>query len=338
MYFMKKSLISALLPLALLFSCQKPEQGRKPSFTFPEKEVPTIEFTYAGGGANLEFFSELNWSASVSESGKDWISLDVSNGEAGNSSLVITATQNDGEDERSCWITLFSQSKANSLSVPVSIHQYPKDDIILDAKTVNVPEKGGDFSVRLRFNVNISTEISGNWIHPVSTKALKDSVAHFSTDPNTSPAERTGEIRFFNESSKVESILTVIQAAGEDPGPSIDNAFTKSCTKPGIYNLNNPDAPESIQEYEEFSDQIAIGIDNKFRTFRIQSLQSKRITKMVLNSTGFTIGGTAELTVTTTMPTGTEKEEYNVRIDKYSSGKLWLEDIEARKGFLIIAE
>lgn len=335
---MKKSLIAALLPLALLFSCQNPEQDQEPSFTFPEGKTPAYEFSYAGGSQKLEFASALDWSVSVSEAGKDWVSFDENEGKAGNSSLVITAAQNDGEGERDCRITLFSESKAKSLSVAISIHQYQKDEIILDPKTVNIPATGGDFSVKLSFNVNITTEISESWIHSVATKALKDSVARFSADPNTSTVERTGKVRFFNSVSNIESILTVVQAAGEDPGPSIDNAFTRNCTKPGIYNLKNPDAPESIQEYEEFTDQIAFGTDNKVRTFRIQNLKSGRITGMVLNSTVFTVGETAGLTLTTTVPTGTEKEEYTVRTDRYSSGKLWLEDLEAGKGFIITVE
>ncbi|MBP9992884.1 MAG: hypothetical protein KBS73_05550 [Bacteroidales bacterium] len=59
---------------------------------------------------------------------------------------------------------------------------------------------------------------------------------------------------------------------------------------------------------------------------------------MVLNSTVFSVGETAGLTLTTTVPTGTEKEEYTVRTDRYSSGKLWLEDLEAGKGFIITVE
>ena len=332
----KAALLIAIAAFSIAVGCEDQIREQRPSITFAGDATPSFRFSDKEESKALEFDSALEWTASVSSGGKDWITLDKTRGSAGHSSIQITVSANSGTASRSSYVTLTSKSYSTTVSRTIEVTQSQRDVLSLDKYSVSLPAEGGEFQVTISSNVPVSIDLKDSWTHRIETKAMKDSVAHFSVDANALTGGRSMQIVFSGGRQDTEKTLTVNQAGM--PSPQVDNAFTRTCTDFGIYDLSSPDTPVKTYFYEEFKDQLAYGKNSSGRTFRIQSVTAGTMISMTFGSTSRSIGTSGSLTLSGVGISGIETRTFDVTVDKYSSGRLWLEDSSAHKGFIIATE
>lgn len=182
-----------------------------------------IELEKEGGAfyvevrANIEFDTEIK---------ADWIHLQQPTTRGIEShTLTFTADVNDEVTAREGKITISN----GKLSEVLKVRQSGQDPaILLVTKECNVNNKGGDFDVEIKANVELSTEIKADWIHlPVTPRGMETHTLTFTADVNDEIGTREGEIIFSN--GELSEVLKVYQS-GQDP---IIQLTTKE------YNVNN---------------------------------------------------------------------------------------------------
>lgn len=166
----------------------------------------------------------------------DWLSLDVTEGAAGEETTVkITCEPSTSSKLRHAVITLASADTRKNIHVVQSAAGGELDPLISisTGNTVEVLGQGAEFTAKIQSNVEFETEINGSWITEVATpatKAVVETVSKtFKAEPNLTGADRTGTIRFFK--GNIESVLTVKQAKFE---PSITVTYSGVNTIAGI--------------------------------------------------------------------------------------------------------
>lgn len=166
----------------------------------------------------------------------DWLSLDVTEGAAGEETTVkITCEPSTSSKLRHAVITLASADTRKNIHVVQSAAGGELDPLISisTGNTVEVLGQGAEFTAKIQSNVEFETEINGSWITEVSTpatKAVVETVSKtFKAEPNLTGTDRTGTIRFFKDN--IESVLTVKQAKFE---PSITVTYPGVNTIAGI--------------------------------------------------------------------------------------------------------
>lgn len=145
-------------------------------------------------------------SFAISEDAAEWI-VPVETKGLFESVLQFQILPNESYDVRKGTI-VFSNA---SLSDKVTIIQKQKGALILSQKEYQVSDEGDVISVTLQANSDISFEVADNakdWIIPVETKGLVESVLQFQILPNEANEAREGIITFSNEagSEKVKVI------------------------------------------------------------------------------------------------------------------------------------
>lgn len=166
----------------------------------------------------------------------DWLSLDVTEGAAGEETTVkITCEPSTSSKLRHAVITLASADTRKNIHVVQSAAGGELDPLISisTGNTVEVLGQGAEFTAKIQSNVEFETEINGSWITEVATpatKAVVETVSKtFKAEPNLTGTDRTGTIRFFKDN--IESVLTVKQAKFE---PSITVTYPGVNTIAGI--------------------------------------------------------------------------------------------------------
>ena len=135
--------------------------------------------------------------------------------------LNITVQPNTTYSERQATITVTDPGDQSVVSF--KILQKQNDAILIDGKTFNVPEAGGDVTIKVQSNVNYQVEIpsSASWLtSKAATRALENSTIVLSATANNSGDEREATIKLTNTASGVSSEFTVKQDL--TPAVSID--------------------------------------------------------------------------------------------------------------------
>ena len=136
-------------------------------------------------------------------------------------SLNITVQPNTTYGERQATITVTDPGDQSVVSFKVL--QKQNDAILIDGSTFNVPETGGDVTIKVQSNVKYQIEIpsSASWLtNKAATRALENSTISLSAAANNSGDEREAIIKLTNTASGVSSQFTVKQ--GLTPAVSID--------------------------------------------------------------------------------------------------------------------
>ena len=217
-----KQLLLVLLAL-VTFSCGKSEpENTEPTPT--PKPTDKIELAAGtdlnpvistdGGTLSVTFNASTAWSAqAVNDRADGWCSVSPTSGNAGSSTITITAKANTEPDERSASINI----KAGTAAQTIKVTQKQKDALTVTSSTFEVPAEGKDINIEVKANVNVTYKIDeqcSSWIKYVSTKALKNSTLTFAVSKNESFDKREGKI-IIGEGALCDTIK--IFQAGEAP-------------------------------------------------------------------------------------------------------------------------
>lgn len=214
------------------------------------------------------------------------------------------------------------------------------DELLVEPEAATVGCEGGRVQMTVTANISIGRETSVEWIHFTDkTKSSPSTKYEVIVDPNPDAEERTGEVVFFNAGKTFTKTLTITQGASTEPKPFIEDVFTRNFNNYGIYDLKDPDKPTGITSYVELDDQMAYGTGTSSLIFRIQNLEKGYMTGFLFGSASPDPGTKAQLTVTTVgTKEGSADGNYNAVVARHAYGRIWLEDTEAKMGFIMRAE
>lgn len=214
---MKRNLFVLPVLGLLLMLCQGCSEDKEENPPAPESPSITVEseedipvFDTAGGTLALTFTTTSDWTASVDGAASGWLSVSPASGEAGTHTLSLVTTANDSYDERNASVTITS----GSVKKTITVTQKQKDALILTSNKVELEAEGGDFSIELQANVEVTYEIESGaqtWLTPVArSRGLTSSVLAFHAEANEEAEARQAVIKLAGGNGLTEEV-TVYQ-------------------------------------------------------------------------------------------------------------------------------
>lgn len=214
---MKRNLFVLPVLGLLLMLCQGCSEDKEENPPAPESPSITVEseedipvFDTAGGTLALTFTTTSDWTASVDGAASGWLSVSPASGEAGTHTLSLVTTANDSYDERNASVTITS----GSVKKTITVTQKQKDALLLTSNKVELEAEGGDFSIELQANVEVTYEIESGaqtWLTPVArSRGLTSSVLAFHAEANEEAEARQAVIKLAGGNGLTEEV-TVYQ-------------------------------------------------------------------------------------------------------------------------------
>lgn len=218
---MKRNLFVLPVLGLLLMLCQGCSEDKEENPPAPESPSITVEsgedmpvFETAGGTAALTFTATSDWTASVDGAASGWLSVSPASGEAGTHTLSLVTTANDSYDERNASVTITSGSVKKTLTVT----QKQKDALLLTSNKVELEAEGGDFSIKLQANVEVTYEIESGaqtWLTPVArSRGLTSSVLAFHAEANEEAEARQAVIKLAGGNGLTEEVTVYQMGTG----------------------------------------------------------------------------------------------------------------------------
>lgn len=214
---MKQNLFVLPVLGLLLMLCQGCSEDKEENPPAPESPSITVEseedipvFDTADGTLALTFTTTSDWTASVDGAASGWLSVSPASGEAGTHTLSLVTTANDSYDERNASVTITS----GSVKKTITVTQKQKDALLLTSNKVELEAEGGDFSIDLQANVEVTYEIESGaqtWLTPVArSRGLTSSFLAFHAEANEEAEARQAVIKLAGGNGLTEEV-TVYQ-------------------------------------------------------------------------------------------------------------------------------
>lgn len=218
---MKRNLFVLPVLGLLLMLCQGCSEDKEENPPAPESPSITVEseedipvFDTAGGTLALTFTTTSDWTASVDGAASGWLSVSPASGEAGTHTLSLVTTANDSYDERNASVTITS----GSVKKTITVTQKQKDALILTSNKVELEAEGGDFSIELQANVEVTYEIESGaqtWLTPVArSRGLTSSFLAFHAEANEEAEARQAVIKLAGGNGLTEEVTVYQMGTG----------------------------------------------------------------------------------------------------------------------------
>lgn len=172
-------------------------QAQKDAIILAQKEY---EVNAEGGTIEVKLTTNIDYSITIAEDAKEWISMPVS----GTRSLVennvrFNIATNEQDESRTG--TIIFCDKNSTLKEVLTVMQAQKDVIILAQKEYEINAEGGSIEVKLTTNADcniVIAEDAKEWISmPASgTRSLVEKTIRFNIAANKQDENRTGSITF----------------------------------------------------------------------------------------------------------------------------------------------
>ncbi len=179
---MKKQFL-LLAAILMIVACTK-----EPYLNFGEGQNSTITLPASGISETITFTTNNAWTASSSEA---WLTINPTNGEAGEHSVKITASANADYDSRTATVTIKSQG----LSQTVKVIQTENKGFVLPTTDFEIGSDGGTIKVPVSTNVEYSVSVaksSESWLSVTQTKGLNNYTIELTAAKNDTYDERVG--------------------------------------------------------------------------------------------------------------------------------------------------
>ena len=218
---MKRNLFVLPVLGLLLMLCQGCSEDKEENPPAPESPSITVEseedipvFDTAGSTLALTFTTTSDWTASVDGAASGWLSVSPASGEAGTHTLSLVTTANDSYDERNASVTITS----GSVKKTITVTQKQKDALLLTSNKVELEAEGGDFSIELQANVEVTYEIESGaqtWLTPVArSRGLTSSVLAFHAEANEEAEARQAVIKLAGGNGLTEEVTVYQMGTG----------------------------------------------------------------------------------------------------------------------------
>ena len=248
---MKQNLFVLPVLGLLLMLCQGCSEDKEENPPAPESPSITVEseedipvFDTAGGTLALTFTTTSDWTASVDGAASGWLSVSPASGEAGTHTLSLVTTANDSYDERNASVTITS----GSVKKTITVTQKQKDALILTSNKVELEAEGGDFSIELQANVEVTYEIESGaqtWLTPVArSRGLTSSFLAFHAEANEEAEARQAVIKLAGGNGLTEEVTVyqigtgpaeyIVSSAGETIQVELRSNTAYEIEMPGV--------------------------------------------------------------------------------------------------------
>ena len=160
-----------------------------------------------GGAFVVKFTATKAWTAEVTKSATDWLSVTPGAGEAGTAEVQITAAANDKVEGRMGKVTLRCEDK----QVDITLTQMQRDALVVAQPAYEVAPEGGEIVIKVGHNVDFAVEITDAWITRTETRAYVEEELKFTVAANEGESARSAKIIFRSEDKQLEQVVTVAQ-------------------------------------------------------------------------------------------------------------------------------
>lgn len=198
-----------LAALSTLCSCEKENEVSADKITVSEGS--DLMFGPKGGNLSVSFNASAQWTAKLTDKNVSWVTLDSRSGGAGDNTITLTADENTAGVERKARLMI----SCGEASATVTVTQSQNDAIGLSQKEFAVPFEGGQISVTVNHNVELTCVMPQgvDWITQAQTRAMSSSSYTFNVAASQATEERSAVILFENKEKGLSEKLTVIQEA-----------------------------------------------------------------------------------------------------------------------------
>ena len=200
----KLALIATAVMTMMAVGCQETLQESL-EMTSSEKSV-AVE----GETSPLSFTASSAWTIA---SDADWVTFDRTEGEAGDVTVEMTVTANDGYESRTAKVTITMGAKSNV----ITITQAGRAEFAIET-VYNISAEAQTIDFAIESNIEYTYEISEDapWIKivPESKAAPASSTLSFSVDENTK-TPREGKI-FVEAGENIYSLVVKQRGAGDE--------------------------------------------------------------------------------------------------------------------------
>lgn len=172
----------------------------------------TVNFSDEKGELTFNLKTSDSWTAKATNSRADsWVELSPTSGSKGETSIKITAQDNDSYGERTAdWEITCGTTKKT-----VRIVQKQNNAVIVTESKAEVAAEGGVVSIEVQHNIDVTVTVDDAakaWITKSETRALTKDTYSFNVAANDEMKQREGKI--FVKSSLGEETFTVYQSGG----------------------------------------------------------------------------------------------------------------------------
>lgn len=249
-----RNLLFAAVAIAAVSCAQEPSQEQTPVSKGKVKlsSSSTLTVGAEGGSVEIRFTASDDWTAALSNDRAEWLSLSPAKGSAGQAAVSVSVDPNDTPDERSAAIRV----KCGTATASVTVVQKQKDALTQTASKTQFGPEGGSFTIDVTANVEYSFEISGDWIHQVTTRSMTTKSATFSVDANEDTRKREGSVTV--KSSLGSETVTIYQEA-TSPSIVLSAESVAVKTEGGSFTVDvntNVDVTMSITEGAEWLSEV----------------------------------------------------------------------------------
>lgn len=168
----------------------------------PEPETPVLELSeseFILSSESGEFWVNITYTGEYdvviqTDGDEEWIYETDTKAVGGVLNFHVDA--NEGYDDRYAVIEV---SVSPELKKTIRVTQKQKDALMLSDGRYEIGKAGGDFSVDVMANVQVSVSVdddASSWLDCVQSKGLSSEVFHFSVSPNDGRGVRSGKITF----------------------------------------------------------------------------------------------------------------------------------------------
>ena len=209
---MKKFLLSllALVAIAACSNGESEEQGGTQNKHELVLDTSSADFTSDGGSCTISFTTNGAWSVQIINSHADeWCSVSSTSGDAGNSSITITAQPNNTTEDRSATVVI----KVGAVSKTIWVKQKQKDALTITASEFEVAAEGGEVGIEVKANIDFEyaiDESAQSWIKYSGSRAIKTSTLLFKVAENEDLQRR--EAKIYIRSGSFNETITIYQA------------------------------------------------------------------------------------------------------------------------------
>lgn len=173
----------------------------------------SVSFGESAAEEKISVSASVDWTAEiVNDRADNWLGVSPQSGTAGDTSITITATDNNTPDERTAAIRI----KAGSAQKTINVSQKQKDALTVTSSKFEVAAEGGEVVIEVKANIDFDyaiDESAKEWISYEGTRAIKTSTLVFKVSPNDSAEKREGKITI--KSGEFNEVVTIYQASKE---------------------------------------------------------------------------------------------------------------------------
>lgn len=174
-------------------------------------ENTTYEIDENGGTFDIPIESNVKYEAEFTKN-YDWIRfIHTATKSMEKTSLTIKVDVNDTYEDRIAEILVSCSD--NHITKQIIVTQSQKNEILVRQEEYEVGKNESPLTVRIQHNVDVTVQVTCDWITSVISKALQTSDYNFIVKENTTGNERSGEIRFMSSDNKVIQRVVVKQLA-----------------------------------------------------------------------------------------------------------------------------